>query len=180
MTETNSLTQQPGRYVTCYITAKRIHSRELLDLRKDHPSIHFTASWPVVRDISTEQSTPARIWFRNNVDDILRAKTFVCYARPEDVLNESLVELGVAWAHRIPIWLAGENEGFKEWKAAEGIRHGVSRDQALKEIADTIRYDRSDAERYTKALADHELKVHTRLEAISDELRALRGEARIK
>lgn len=162
MTGNNSkqeMSYPPGVYVPVYITAKRIHAPMLLDLRKDHPNIYFTARWPVVRDISSEQLRPARLWFQDNVADMTRAEAVIHYAEKDDLLSGSLVELGVAWAHGKDIYLCGENAGYKEWQAAPRIKHGLSIGDALTEIADRIRYRETDADRIMAAVKDTRLEV---------------------
>lgn len=134
------MTSPPGMTIGCYVTAKRLHANRILDLREAWPKIHFTAHWPIVRDLPREHNRPAREWIINNVDDIIRAATVVCFAEPEDVLCGSLFELGIAWAHGKQIWLVGDNPGYKEWKFAPRIKRAATIDQALSEIVGLIKY----------------------------------------
>jgi nucleoside 2-deoxyribosyltransferase len=128
------LSSAPDRYVSCYTTAKRIHSDKILSWRSAWPKIYFTARWPVVRNISTEQMRPASHWLRDNVDDIVRSETVLAYAEPDDQLSGTIFELGIAWAHGKDIWLVGENPLYKEWRMAPRIRNAHNLEQALKEI----------------------------------------------
>lgn len=138
--EKQELVYPPDASVSCYVTAKRLHSNLILDLRDKWPQIHFTAHWPIVRDIAKEHNRPAREWIINNVDDIIRAQTVLCLAEEADVMCGSLFELGIAWAHGKKIWLVGENAGYKEWKFAPRIRRAATLDTALTEIMGLIKY----------------------------------------
>jgi hypothetical protein len=171
MTPTHEQNRPPGRFVRTYITSKRIHAAKLLALRDDHPLLYFTARWPVVRDISFEQARPAQLWFQDNVDDALRSEAFVCHAEKDDLLSGSLVELGIAWHAGLPIWLSGENEGFKEWKHAPRIRHVASIDQALKEVADLGCYDNNDANRILTTIRDLGVTLHAAIQTVNERQR---------
>jgi len=138
--ETQELKSPPSRFVTCYVTAKRIHSDMILDLRDHWQKIHFTAHWPVVRNLPTEHNRPAREWIVNNTDDIIRSETVLCFAHPADVLCGSIFELGIAYAHGKRIWLVGENEGYKEWRFAPRIRRAATLEVALTEITRLAEY----------------------------------------
>lgn len=143
LTEHQALSSPPGRHINVYVTAKRIHAAELLALRADWPQINFTARWPVVRDIASEQSRPATLWLQDNVDDIIRSDAVVCHADEADELSGSIWEVGVAWAHGKPIYLTGRNKGFKEWRHARNTWHYERRETALHHIAARLRYDGS-------------------------------------
>lgn len=132
--EKQELKTAPNVFVTCYVTSKRIHSGLILDLRDKWPKIHFTAHWPIVRNISTEHNRPAREWIVNNVDDIIRSQTVLCYAEKDDILCGSIFELGIAWAHGKQIWLVGDNPYYKEWKFAPRIHRRETLERALKDI----------------------------------------------
>lgn len=149
-----------GKYVSVYITSKRIHAAKLLELRERWTYLYFTARWPVVRDISFEQGRPARLWLRDNEDDMLRSDVVVCYAEKDDQLNTSIFELGAAYARHKPIYLVGNNLGFKEWQHAEGIQHFETMDVALQRITDRLKYRKSDADKIMEAVAG----IHTRLD----------------
>ena len=56
------LSRPPSRRISVYVTSKRIHAAELLALRAEWPQLYFTARWPVVRDLSSEQARPASLW----------------------------------------------------------------------------------------------------------------------
>lgn len=138
----NELKGPPDARVMCYVTSKRIHSEKILDLRDAWPRIHFTAHWPIVRNIATEHNRPAREWIINNVDDIIRSQAVCCYAEKPDMLCGSIFELGIAWAHGKKIWLVGENQFYKEWIFAPRIRRVGTIDQAMKEITALTEYVR--------------------------------------
>ena len=162
MTTTSILPKQemiypPGKYVSVYVTAKRIHAGMLLDLRKDWPHLYFTARWPIVRDISSEQSKPAHLWLQDNTDDIIRSDVVVFYAEPDDVLSGSIWETAVGWTHGKEIYLAGSNPGFKEWRFAPRVRCHLTDaesgktaraclDDALAAVTGRLRYQKSSAD----------------------------------
>lgn len=145
--EKQEMQYPPGKFVSIYITSKRIHANQLLELRKNWPHLYFTAKWPVVRDITAEQARPAVHWLQDNVDDIVRSDVFMCFAETDDNLNGSIWEAGVAWAHNKPIYLVGENAGYKEWAHARNTRRIGSLESALSEVQDRLRYRKSDVEK---------------------------------
>lgn len=170
----NQLEYPPGRFVSVYITSKRIHAAKLLDLRAQWPRLYFTARWPIVRDIAAEQSRPARFWMRDNNDDMTRSEVVLCYAEKHDDLNTSIFELGNAWAHNKPIYLVGENEGYKEWQHAEGIQHFDKMETALQRITDRIRYRKTDAEAIMEQMSKLQAKMMDLHEPVQRQLEELR------
>jgi hypothetical protein len=155
----NRLEYPPGKFVSVYITSKRIHAAKLLELRQHWERLYFTARWTIVRDIAAEQARPARFWMRDNHDDMIRSDVMLSYAEPEDALNTSIFEIGDAWAHGKPIYLVGENEGYKEWKHAEGIFHVKDLNVALQKITDRIRYQKTEAEAIQERLTQLQVKM---------------------
>lgn len=147
-----ALSVPPGKFINVYVTSKRIHAAELLALRGNWEHINFTARWPVVRDISTEQSRPASLWLQDNVDDILRSDVLVCKAEKADMLSGSIWEVGVAWANGKPIYLVGDNAGFKEWRHATNTWHYEHMENALTHITARLRYDASGENRLANQL----------------------------
>jgi len=160
---TNQLNYPPGKFVSVYVTSKRIHAAKLLDLRGSWDKLYFTARWPIVRDIAAEQARPARFWMQDNNDDMVRSDVVLCYAEKEDQLNTSIFEIGNAWAHRKPIYLVGENEGYKEWQHAEGIYHIKDLNLALQKITDRIRYRKTEAEAIIEKMSELHNDLQQRL-----------------
>ncbi len=141
---TSELNYPPGKFVSVYVTAKRRHSSMLLGLRTLWPQLYFTGRWPIVRDIASEQIRPASHWMQDNADDAARAQVFVGFAEPEDVLSTSIFEIGAAWNRGQLIFLVGQNEGYKEWTFATGIRRFATMDDALHQAMELIRYGKTD------------------------------------
>lgn len=147
------LKSPPGVFVPVYVTAKRRHAPMLLELRKAWPQIYFTARWPSVRDVASEQIKPAAHWLEDNAADALRSEVVIGFAEPEDDLNGSIWELGAAWRAGTPIFLVGENAGYKEWKFAKGIRRFHTMEAALEAVVDRIRYRETSEARILAAIA---------------------------
>jgi nucleoside 2-deoxyribosyltransferase len=157
MTVTAELPKQelkipPGRFVSVYITSKRIHADYLLSLRQEWPHLYFTARWPVVRNIPTEQNRPAAHWLQDNVGDMERAEVVVLLAHPDDDLSGSIFEAGIAWGMGKTIYLVGENRSYKEWKFAARIRRHPTMALALEEITRSIAYRPSDSDRIMEGI----------------------------
>ena len=144
------LSRPPSRRISVYVTSKRIHAAELLALRAEWPQLYFTARWPVVRDLSSEQARPASLWLQDNVDDIRRSEVFLSYAAREDELNGSIWETGVAWENGKPIYLVGDNPGYKEWRHAPNTWHFASLEAALTHVRGRLDYANNLEERLTK------------------------------
>ena len=148
-----SLSIPPGRFVPVYVTAKRHHSDKLLALRDLWPHIYFTMRWPVVRNVPSEAARPAVHWVQDNADDIERSEYVICDSVPEDDLNGSIFELGIAWRAGKTIYLVGDNERYKEWKFAARVLRRGTLEQVLEEITASIAYRVNDAERIIAAIA---------------------------
>jgi hypothetical protein len=117
------MTAPPGKYVSLYITAKLIHSHMLADLRKDWPSIYFTARWPLTAQLPSEQAKPAALWTRDNETDMLAAQAVMGYSHigESTPLRDPLWELGEAHAHRKPIYLVGPIERFGKYAFCSSV-----------------------------------------------------------
>lgn len=139
------LSSPPDRYVTCYIASKLIHSEKIIELAKTHKKIHFTARWPVYRNISSQQARPAAHYLMDNVDDIIRSETVLVYVEPEDHLKGGLVEIGIAWAHGKEIYLAGDHADFSKWQYLPRVHRMHSLEAALAAISAKTHYDTSEA-----------------------------------
>lgn len=150
--QVQALHSPPGKFQSVYITSKRIYAPMLLELRKDWPTLYFTARWAVTRDIPSEQSKPANLWLRDNVDDIMRSEFVICYAQKDDVLvANSIWECGFAWAHGKPIYLVGENSAFKEWRSADRTWHYETLAGAFVHIINRTKYGQSSEDRVMQA-----------------------------
>lgn len=140
-TETVQQTQSPANvWVTCYTASKLIHATKLLGLRDQWPKIHFTARWPVVRDISSEQSRPAAHWLMDNVDDIIRSQVVLVYVEKDDHLKGGLVEVGIAWAHGKQIYLVGDHEDYSKWKFLPRVHRCKDLEDACRRISSLTNY----------------------------------------
>lgn len=139
------LSSPPDRYITCYVASKLIHSEKIIELGAKHKKIHFTARWPVYRNISSQQARPAQHYLLDNVDDILRSETVLVYVEPEDHLKGGLVEIGIAWAHGKEIYLAGDHTDFSKWQLLPRVHREHSLEAALSAISSRANYSNSES-----------------------------------
>lgn len=137
----------PGEFVSCYVTSKLIHARDLIDLRKNWPKIYFTARWPATANLSSEQAKPARLWTRDNVTDIQASECVLAYAQSDDELKAVLWELGIAWANGKDLYLVGKREQYGKYSMADNVHFYESLDTALSAISRRKDYG---PDRYTK------------------------------
>lgn len=117
------MTAPPGKFVSVYITAKLIHAPLLVHLRKDWPRLYFTARWPLTAQLPSESAKPASLWTQDNETDLLAAQVVVAYSHRDEAmpLKDPLWELGLAHAHRKPIYLVGEIERFGKYAHASSV-----------------------------------------------------------
>lgn len=137
---TSQVTAPPGRYASAYVSAKRIHAPMLVAIRKDWPRVNFTARWPVVANISSEHARPARLWLRDNIDDIARSDHFVAFAEQTDELNGTIFEAGCAAILGKPIFVAGNCPGFGKWQFFENATRFPTLDAALTAVSKTVEF----------------------------------------
>ncbi len=149
----------PTVFMSCYISAKLIHAHKLVELRGNWPKIYFTAHWPLVAVLPSEQAKPAKLWQQDNTDDILRAETFLLYADPHDELKGSLFEAGIAWMAGKQIYLAGENKAFGGWSHADRVTHFTTIESALKTISKKLDYQPSHFDKLDARLGTIEANV---------------------
>lgn len=134
----------PGKFISVFIAAKKIHAPMLVELRQQWPRLHFTARWPIAVQHASERDKRAAMWTNDNETDILAAETFVGFSAPEESspLRDPLWELGLAHAHRKPIYLAGPLERFGSYAFCSSV---VARfdtlDAALQRISERLDYE---------------------------------------
>lgn len=123
--------------IRVYTTAKVIHATMLKEVRAKYDGIYFTARWPLVANISSENVRPVVYWLNDNFDDISRSDYVIIYAEPHDVLKTSLVEIGWAMAHGKIVYCVGNNAQFEPWNAM--CRRVGTFDEAIKRIKEEWR-----------------------------------------
>lgn len=143
----NAISSPPDRWVSCYVASKKRHAPFLTGLRKDWPKIRFSARWPLVAYLPSEESRPARHWQDDNLSDLLGSEVFLIYAEAADKMQNALFEAGIAWAHQKPIYVVGkdadggDHPDFKNLRGRPRVHMMPNLTRALEAIAMRARYD---------------------------------------
>lgn len=168
-------TAPPREYVSVYIIAKLIHAKTLVDIRKDWPKLHFTARWPLTAQLPTELGKQARLWTQDNEDDLIRADTVVGFTDPEEAtpLGDPLWELGMAHAHRKPIYLAGPIERFGKYAHCKSVERRFVGGSALDNLGNAL----SEVSKRNDYVS-HADRIEGRLAAIEEQIATMAALAR--
>lgn len=88
-------------------------------LREEWPEVHFVSRWPWDH-VGKVPDTPefARVFWKEDQEDVSHADVLVVYAELEDKLRGALVEAGMAIMHGIPVLLVGppHHPDFSTWQ----------------------------------------------------------------
>lgn len=102
--------------ITISILAKLRHAEKFKKLRADYPDMHFISRWIVTADKGSEEQKPVYEWMREAEIEIANSHCCVVYAEQGEILKNALVQVGMALAMRIPIYVIGEHKSYAEWQ----------------------------------------------------------------
>lgn len=122
--------------IRVYVASKMRHAEKMMKLRNEYPDIHFTARWPITASLGSEANRPVYQWMSESEIDLLNSDCVLVYAEPGEVLKTALVQVGIAYAKRVPIFVVGEHESYAEWQFNSNI---VTRCPNMKKAMDSIR-----------------------------------------
>ena len=122
--------------IRVYAASKMRHAEKMMKLRQDYPDIHFTARWPITAGLGSEANRPVYQWMSESEIDLLNSDCMLVYAEPGEVLKTALVQVGIAYAKRIPIFVVGEHESYAEWQFNSNL---VVRCPNMKRAMESIR-----------------------------------------
>lgn len=122
--------------IRVYVASKMRHAERFMKLRTEYPDIHFTARWPITASLGSEANRPVYQWMGESEIDIANSDCMLVYAEPGEVLKTALVQVGIAYNRRIPIFVVGEHESYAEWQFNKNI---VYRSPNLKRAIEDIR-----------------------------------------
>lgn len=117
------------RQIRVYTASKLKHAEMLRGLARD--GFHFTARWPWLVNLPAWEAVPASQWQQDNFDDISRSEALLVYVEFGEHLKGGLVEVGVALAYKIPIWVVGEHTDYSKWRHHPGVHRAGTIDAAL-------------------------------------------------
>jgi hypothetical protein len=105
--------------IRVYIASKIKYAPRLCDLRyewKQH-GIDLHARW-FDQAAHEESATPEdfHIFWMVDQHDVETSRALIVYAEPGDELRGALVEVGIAIANGIPVFIAGDCSSFGTWR----------------------------------------------------------------
>lgn len=141
-TEVNEIKRPPNTFRKVAIASKVHHAPTLVKLWREWPQIHFTSHWPMVVQHADGRGKPATVWQEDNFAAITQSEFLMVYAEDHDDFKGGLVEIGWAFACRIPIYVCGMNriEQLGEWQLHNQVRRRPSKEVILQEITDSLNY----------------------------------------
>lgn len=90
-----------------YLASKLRHAPMWRDW-KDILPINVVSTWHDIEKLDENDHEACRInWHANRAQLLWRAEHLIVYAEPEDHLNGTLVEIGLAASRPIPVYLTG-------------------------------------------------------------------------
>ena len=98
------------------VCAKLRHAPMFLKLREDYPDVHFISRWIVTASQGSEEQKPVYEWMREAEIEIANSHCVIVYAERGEILKNALVQVGMAIAMRIPVYVIGENASYAEWQ----------------------------------------------------------------
>ena len=102
--------------IRVYVASKLRHAEKFMKLRTEYPDIHFTARWPITAGLGSEAERPLYEWMGESEVEILNSDCVLVYAEKGETLKTALVQVGIAYARRIPIIVVGEHPSYAEWQ----------------------------------------------------------------
>lgn len=122
--------------IRVYVASKLRHAEKFMKLRNEYPDIHFTASWPITAGLGSEAERPVYQWMGESEVQILNSDCVLVYAEAGEILKTALIQVGIAYARRIPIFVIGEHDSYAEWQFNTNI---VTRVPNIKRAMSDIR-----------------------------------------
>lgn len=129
-----------------YLASKIRHSAYLKKIRETKPNLEITSRWLDMVHLEPTQGSLDRelgAWcWSIDVADVLRSDCLLVYAEQEDILCGALVEVGVALAKDIPVFLVGTSKSFGTWKSHPQVLAFNSINKAADVIEEWLRRPR--------------------------------------
>lgn len=108
-----------------YLASKLRHAQMWRDW-KDILPINVVSTWHDHAKLDETDSEACRInWQANRAQLLWRAEHLIVYAEPQDVLNGTLVEIGIAASRPISIYLVGDFN-WGTWRHLPCVIMGLS------------------------------------------------------
>lgn len=122
--------------IRVYIASKLRHANLFMRLREEYPDIHFTARWPIVASLGSEAQRPVYQWMSESEIEISNSDCVLVYAEAGEILKTALVQVGIAYSRRIPIFVVGEHDSYAEWQFNAEL---VTRRPSIKRAMESIK-----------------------------------------
>lgn len=121
--------------IRVYVASKLRHAEMFMKLRNEYPDIHFTASWPITAALGSEANRPIYQWMSESEIQILNSDCVLVYAEAGEILKTALLQVGMAYSRRIPIFVVGEHTSYATWQFnSELVTRSPNIKQAMIEI----------------------------------------------
>ena len=135
-------------------TASKIHHAAMWrTLRGEWADyVEFTARWPDHEGKLSESARYARVFWMQDIQDVVRADCVLVYGQPGEKLRGALVEAGAGIATGKHVVVVGNNPDFGSWQYHPLVTRVPSLDEALLQLIGEWRG--------TAAEAQPELEAH--------------------
>lgn len=102
--------------IRVYVASKLRHAEKFMKLRDQYPDIHFTARWPIVAGLGSEAQRPVYQWMSESETEICNSDCVLVYVEAGEILKTGLLQVGIAYRQRVPIFVVGEHTSYAEWQ----------------------------------------------------------------
>lgn len=110
--------------------SKRHHADKILATRPD--GFWYCSRWLETANLSINAAKPASQWMEENFSDIRDCDFLIVYAEPGETLKTALVEVGWAMAWGKPVFVVGDHDSYRPWRANKRrVTFCVTKDEAL-------------------------------------------------
>lgn len=103
-------------HIRVFPISKLRHADLVMHWREEYPDIHFTARWPITASLGSEAQRPVYQWMNEAEIELLNSDCVLVYAEKGEILKTGLVQVGIAFSRRIPMFVIGEHDSYATWQ----------------------------------------------------------------
>lgn len=99
-----------------YTASKLNHAGRWLKLVDEWVEIDFVARWPSLVGTIPDEPHFAKVFWQQDIEDVMASDIVLVYGEPGDVLRGALVEAGVALGAGKSVIVVGDNPFYGTWQ----------------------------------------------------------------
>ena len=123
-----------------YPASKLYHADKFKMWNLSQKEVYFCARWlQHSYHLTPDTEEHAEGFWTENQVDVATADALLVYAEPADLLFGGLVEVGMALAYGLPVFLVGQHRCFSTWQYHQLVCHRTSMDDFLSSASERIR-----------------------------------------